>query len=241
MPNFATTSSNSPVFRSESVYTHSQPQSYNVSPIEQAPVNDQLFQLTGRLGRVEEAMSSIENKVQLLNHVPAISEISATLSDRMDSLEAKISELDQAMKLFSQLCLNTSIVGNSQPPADYSASFAQQVSANVPLNADSSNAGNYGDFSEAGYNNGVFADAISNGVNVVEDYNFDWSDNSNDSPSSLFQRDIHFPDATTSGQGASESQLELPLSLEPMGWVGPNDFATTRNLDGIFREIQGML
>jgi len=131
--------------------------------------------------------------------------------------------------------MGTSIVDHSQPPAGSGVSVTQQNSMeSAQLIADPLNVGGQGNPSEASHNNAAFVNAIFTGVNIVDENNLEWSDNSNNSPSSLFQPNMGFPNAMNMGQGSSESQVEPGLPLEQIGWAAQNNNPISGKLDDFF-------
>lgn len=207
--------------------------SFTVSPVEQETIKDQL---TLRVGLLEQMITPFKDKLQLLDQIPAVSERSDTLADRISGVEAKMLDLNWTMiNLLSHLLMGASIVDHSRPPAGSGVSATHQNSMEgVPLTADPLNAGGQGNTFEASYKYAAFANAISTGVNMMDENNLKWSDNSNNSPFSMFQPDIGFPKATNTGQGSSESQVEPGLPLEPIGWAAQNNNPISGNLDDFF-------
>jgi hypothetical protein len=124
-------------------------------------------------------------------------------------------------------------VDHSRPPAGSDISVIQQNSAEItPMIADPLNAGGQGNSSEASHNNANFT--ISTGVNIVDENNLEWIDNSNNFPCSPYQLDMSFLNATNKGQVSWESQIEPGLSLESIGWAAQNNNPISGNLDDFF-------
>lgn len=206
-----------------------------ISPVEQATIKDQLFQLTGRVGLLQGMIVPFKDKLQFLDEVHTVSERADTLADRISRVEATILDLNWTMtNLLSHLFMGTPFMNHSRPPAGSGVSFTQQISTeSVPLISDALIVGGQGNSSEASHNNAAFVNAISTGVDIVDETSLKWSNDSNNSPSSLFQPDAGFLNALNMSQSSLESEAEPVLPPESIGWEVQNN-TISRNLDDLF-------
>jgi hypothetical protein len=181
-------------------------------------MKDQLIQLTVRVGHLEQMIAPFKDKSQFLDQVADASGRSDTLADRINEIDANMSLLNgTVVRLLSQLFMDTSLVGSSQPPAGSGVSVTPQDSrTNAPSISSPLTAEGQGNSPKAIHDYSAMDIAISR-MDVVEENDLEWSGNANNSPFGLLQLNIDVPTATKAVRGSSESQVDPPLSVQAMG------------------------